>query len=222
MYLQSKYSDWYQALMMKARKRTELNEKHERHHVLPKSLGGTDHRTNIVQLTYREHFIAHALLARMTVGNAKWKMTAALNAMINDSRRLERYLPSSRLIASAKASFIEELSRRMKGRKLSTETRQKMSQAKLGMKPNAETRRKMSVAKQGVAQSAEAKEARSRSMLEHYQTISEADKERNSLAISRAKKGRSNGHEGMTYSAETRKKMSDARALYWAKKRSGL
>lgn len=34
----------------------------EHHHIIPKCMGGTDDKSNIVSLTPREHFIAHWLL----------------------------------------------------------------------------------------------------------------------------------------------------------------
>lgn len=37
----------------------------ERHHIIPKCLGGSNHKSNIAELTSREHFIAHQLLAKM-------------------------------------------------------------------------------------------------------------------------------------------------------------
>ena len=37
----------------------------ERHHILPKSLGGTNHKNNLVYLTAREHLIAHKLLYKI-------------------------------------------------------------------------------------------------------------------------------------------------------------
>lgn len=37
----------------------------ERHHIVPKSLGGSDDKENIVKLTYREHYIAHLLLCKI-------------------------------------------------------------------------------------------------------------------------------------------------------------
>jgi hypothetical protein len=39
----------------------------ESHHIVPKSLGGTNELSNIVHLTPREHFIAHALLTKMVI-----------------------------------------------------------------------------------------------------------------------------------------------------------
>jgi hypothetical protein len=37
----------------------------ENHHIIPRSLGGSDDSENLVRLTAREHFISHALLAEM-------------------------------------------------------------------------------------------------------------------------------------------------------------
>lgn len=44
---------------------------HERHHILPKSLGGTDEENNLIDLFAREHFIAHKLLALENPKNYK-------------------------------------------------------------------------------------------------------------------------------------------------------
>lgn len=38
---------------------------YEIHHVLPRCLGGSDESTNLVKLTYREHYIAHWLLIKI-------------------------------------------------------------------------------------------------------------------------------------------------------------
>lgn len=40
----------------------------EKHHIVPKSLGGDDNQSNLVILTPREHFIAHLLLAKIYKG----------------------------------------------------------------------------------------------------------------------------------------------------------
>lgn len=39
------------------------DEYHERHHIIPKCLGGSDEKENLIDLFAREHFIAHKLLA---------------------------------------------------------------------------------------------------------------------------------------------------------------
>ena len=38
-------------------------EYHERHHIIPKSCGGTNDKNNLIDLFAKEHFIAHKLLA---------------------------------------------------------------------------------------------------------------------------------------------------------------
>lgn len=55
------YKRIYNQLIAKARQRT-LEGYKERHHIVPKCMGGTDEKSNLVELTAREHFIAHLLL----------------------------------------------------------------------------------------------------------------------------------------------------------------
>lgn len=38
---------------------------YEKHHIIPKCLGGSDDEQNLIYLTYREHFIAHWLLVKI-------------------------------------------------------------------------------------------------------------------------------------------------------------
>lgn len=54
----------YNALMARAAERTIVGYS-ERHHILPKCMGGTNAKENLVRLTAKEHFIAHKLLVRM-------------------------------------------------------------------------------------------------------------------------------------------------------------
>lgn len=37
----------------------------EKHHIIPRCLGGTDDKSNLVEFTYREHYIAHYLLYKI-------------------------------------------------------------------------------------------------------------------------------------------------------------
>lgn len=53
----------------------------EKHHIVPKSLGGSNEAENIIVLTPREHCFAHKLLTRMYEGEAKGKMYFALIAL---------------------------------------------------------------------------------------------------------------------------------------------
>lgn len=77
----SKYQRWYDELMDRAGRRLIPACYTERHHIVPKSLGGPDDACNLVTLTYREHFIAHWLLTKFKVGGELRKMQRALFAM---------------------------------------------------------------------------------------------------------------------------------------------
>lgn len=67
----------------------------ENHHILPKSLGGSDSPENLVKLTAREHFIAHLLLAKIhKYGPAHFKMVKAIKMMLSSSPTHERYTPA--------------------------------------------------------------------------------------------------------------------------------
>ena len=72
MYLQNKYSNWYFNIIKQAQTRT-ISGYTEKHHIIPKSLGGNNTKDNLVALTAREHFVCHLLLTRMTTGEARKK-----------------------------------------------------------------------------------------------------------------------------------------------------
>lgn len=55
----------------------------ERHHILPRSLGGSDAPSNIIRLTPEDHFFAHLLLAKIHGG----EMWAPVAFMVGGSRK---------------------------------------------------------------------------------------------------------------------------------------
>jgi hypothetical protein len=58
----------------------------ERHHIVPRSLGGPDVKSNLISLTARDHYFAHLLLAKIHGG----KMWAALSCMAHLSYGCKR------------------------------------------------------------------------------------------------------------------------------------
>lgn len=78
------YQKAYDRLVQKNHVFSE-GEYFETHHKVPKCLGGTDDANNLVNLTAREHYIAHLLLVKITEvrGNpqAHVKMLYAFNCM---------------------------------------------------------------------------------------------------------------------------------------------
>ena len=77
MFIDNKYRKVYNELIEK--RRVNVPEGYvERHHILPRSLGGGDEASNLVKLTAREHYVAHRLLAKFTTGQARYKMLEAV------------------------------------------------------------------------------------------------------------------------------------------------
>lgn len=67
-YLYNKYSTFYFSIINNALQQSRKKSKNfyfESHHIIPKSLGGSDLPENLVLLTAREHFICHWLLTKM-------------------------------------------------------------------------------------------------------------------------------------------------------------
>jgi len=76
----SKYQRWYDQIIERARQRS-IEFYKEQHHVIPRALGGSDDPLNLVDLTYREHFLVHWLLTKLTSGRERMLMIYALHAM---------------------------------------------------------------------------------------------------------------------------------------------
>src|SRR4051812_31227304 len=80
MFNNNKYYQWYFVLIDKAKSRQDLIEHTETHHIVPKSIGGSNDEENLVELTPREHFVAHLLLPKILKSVAHQnKMYCALN-----------------------------------------------------------------------------------------------------------------------------------------------
>jgi hypothetical protein len=113
----NKYTIWYNAITDRARSR-KIAGYVEIHHIIPKSLNGTDDKHNLVDLTAREHFICHWLLTKMHTGEAKAKMIYALNGMKRNGKCTQRYetLITSRVYENLKKEFSVVHSATMKGK----------------------------------------------------------------------------------------------------------
>ena len=88
----SKYTDWYFNIIYKSND-AKISKKTELHHILPESMFPEYadlkiHTWNGVYLTFKEHYICHLLLFRMTKGRDKSKMFYALIRMFNGKNTL--------------------------------------------------------------------------------------------------------------------------------------
>jgi hypothetical protein len=84
-----KYQRWYDQIVERGRFRA-LDCYKERHHINPRSFGGTDDDQNLVDLTYREHFLVHWLLTKICVGRQKRLMVHALHSMTMGGKLAQR------------------------------------------------------------------------------------------------------------------------------------
>lgn len=115
----------YNNLISKAQNRI-LKGYFETHHILPRSMGGTDDACNLVNLTAREHFVAHLLLTRIhpntpSVWYAFWRMC---------NSKSPEFKPTSRQYEEARAKAAHFSSSRV----VTEETRRKLSAAAKGRK----------------------------------------------------------------------------------------
>ena len=74
----NKYFAWYKKIVLSAQSRGTGVESH---HIIPRSLGGSNEKSNRVLLTGREHLICHNLLFRCTENDDRRKMATALVLM---------------------------------------------------------------------------------------------------------------------------------------------
>jgi hypothetical protein len=133
--LENKYFKYYTNIIENASKR-EISGYTERHHILPKSLGGDNDKNNIVALTAREHFICHHLLSKFTTGRAKSKMSYALWRLSN---KKDGRIKSSKIYDQVRKNHANMLSKSKTGVKrksFSDEARRNMSEAKKGKPSN--------------------------------------------------------------------------------------
>jgi len=111
----NKYKKWYEQIVQRAKDRV-LNGYYERHHILPRSLGGLDIPENIVCLTAREHFICHWLLTKFTVGEERDKMIYALRMMrTNNSGQRYTSKITARVYENLKTDYSEIQRQRILG-----------------------------------------------------------------------------------------------------------
>jgi hypothetical protein len=106
LFIDNKYTRWYYDIIDRAKTRTLLaNKYYEKHHIVPKSLGGSNNVDNLVKLTAREHFITHWLLTKMVSNKKeKYQMWNAFSCMLyRENQNQERHKVSSRVFENIKS-----------------------------------------------------------------------------------------------------------------------
>ena len=90
------YQKIYDDLISRAFARDSIEGYTEKHHIVPKCMGGTDDKENIAVLTAREHYVAHLLLVKIypesiKLSFAACKMTAGFKTRTKIVRNNRMY-----------------------------------------------------------------------------------------------------------------------------------
>jgi hypothetical protein len=209
MYLQNKYTKWYYNIVERAKSRVLLTETYtEQHHIIPRSLGGSNEQTNLVKLTAREHFLCHLLLPRMLTGVKKRNMTFAIWSMLNrdHSRQRSRHKVNSHVYQRLKIQIAIAISESNTGRKRTKEFCELMSKLRTGCKMPQISGSNHYTQKEGYVSKITGE---NHYMYGKTQLESTNQKRREKIL-------------GTKRSEETKKKQSEARKLYWERKKSQL
>lgn len=173
-FLQNKYTKWYFSIISAAQNRKIVGYI-EKHHIVPKSLGGSNLKENLVELTAREHFICHWLLTKMVLETKqRYQMWNAFSCMLYLKRPdQDRYKISSKKFENIKTTGASIKSVRFSGE----------NNPMYGKTHSAESRDKIRKTHLGKTRSKEACQNISKSRLGKLKT----DSHRNSLKQSWAK-----------------------------------
>ena len=141
MFVQNNYLEEYYQIIENNNIEDRESQYCEKHHIIPRSLGGTNEKSNIVFLTARDHFKCHVLLTKFTTGIANGKMWNALWRMMNKQshNQYRDYKFTKEDYEEARLKHAAVQSERMKGennpfygKSHTNESRQKMSELKKG------------------------------------------------------------------------------------------
>ena len=163
----------------------------ERHHIYPKSCGGTNDKLNIVKLTPEEHYRCHCLLPELfeddPISHQKMVFAWSLLHSTNDHTEIseEEYGKLKREFAVANSAL-------HKGKRASIETRRKMSAVRKGRPGHLPWNK----GRKGCY----------------------SEETRKKLSAARSKQ--ENPFKGHTHSEETLQKMRAARKAYWTKRKA--
>lgn len=192
----------YTNIIEDAKKRVKPQEYCEKHHIIPRCLGGENTKDNVVFLSGKEHFISHWLLTKIYKND---KINFAFWMMCVGSKKLQqRYIPSGKIYEKAK--------------KLLSDTKRGKSTWIFGKHHSEETKRNISDLNKGLcppnkghAMSEEQKIKISKAMTGKHPSPETL------IKMSLAKKGFKSNRTGYKHSVETLKKMSKARESYVCK-----
>jgi hypothetical protein len=225
----NKYKCWHDQIIKSARGRPK-SEETESHHILPRAMGGLDRKENLVNLTYREHFLVHWLLTKFVEPRFTRKMLWALSTMRRSSPTRERVVSGWQFAVARQAHRDSMLGRELTpSQKLwLQEHARAIGKATTGIPKTAEHCAAVSAAKTGKVQSEKQLAHLARMRAAKNPVVSQETR----LKISETGQGRKRSPEtiakfskamtGQRRTDESRAKMRASRLKYVAQQRGEL
>ena len=154
------YQRIYDQIIDRAKSESRIKSKdvyYEAHHIIPKCMGGSDDKTNLILLTAREHFLCHWLLHLIYPENYKLSMAFVMMCNVKDKNQC-RYTPSSRIIEYSKyvnyniqrgRKWTIEEKKKITGWKQTNESKKKISSALKNRKLSDDHKEKIGLAHKG-------------------------------------------------------------------------
>lgn len=213
------YQKHYDLLIQRAKSRNKPEGYTEKHHIVPRCMGGTNAYSNIAVLTAEEHFVAHQLLVKIYPNE---------RGLIYGARRLAcaGKVGSNKHYAWIRKRFAIQASLQHRGKKRTAEHSEKLRLINTGHVMPQHVREALQRANCGVPRSIETREKLRRANTLRMQCpaqrehISKMNKGRvlsveTRAKISAAHKGNRSGMLGKKHTAETIEKMrASAKARY--------
>jgi hypothetical protein len=183
----------------------------EKHHIVPRSHGGSNKKDNLITLTPRQHFIAHRMLWKayggsmarafflMSKATRYGKLGSKTYAMAREeySKQVVIQMAKKPNIPAFTPKHREKLRQAKLGTKVTDATKAKISAFQTGRKASEETKKKISEAKRGIS-------TRGTGWQQSQETRNK---------IKQAQVGALNHMHGKKHSMETRMKMAEAHRL---------
>lgn len=180
----------------------------ERHHIVPKSEGGSDDADNVVNLTAREHYIAHLLLAKIYDDK---KMHSAVIYMQTNHNKNRVFKFNSRLYEKMREEFGRKISVSYKGRHYynNGKIEVKKFECPEGFVPGRMPYSEKALQNMKLGSQSEKHKAASRANFQKAAAMKKGKpfSEEHRRKISEAVKGEKNGMYGKTLSKEARDKI---------------
>lgn len=142
------YRKIYDQLIERGKSRS-LEGYKERHHIVPRCMGGSDDKDNLVELTASEHYVAHQLLAKIYPDNHKLSYAVHIMSSKLAGRNNKSYEWIRKRVSIANSAVLTGKKRSPRSKEWSA----KLSAALTGKSQTLESNEKRSISMTGISKS---------------------------------------------------------------------